>query len=241
MTSPTEATKTRLNRAVADGSGVGRRQADEMIADGRIKVNGVVCLAHGTKVGQEDELQLDGRILVRPASDEYWLFHKPIDVECSFLPHAGYGGLEDWVIRNPGIRYGGRLDRNSEGLLLLSTDGTWLNRLTHPSGGWEKKYTLEVRGLDANVVAEAPSEVEESEELLEKGSWVQTGTWPADIWEVILHQGRKRHIRRLVQHWGGHVVRLQRTAVGPFVLGDLTAGEARQLSREEAYRPLPSV
>ncbi len=230
----------RINKLLAKQCGVGRRKADTWIAEGRVLINGTVA-AMGDKARIGDAITVDGQVLDwTPATqieNVYIMYNKPAGVECTFdSSQAGAiqgktrRDLSAWLQQYPAIRYAGRLDVNSEGLLLLSTDGAWINQITHPSFSCVKTYTVRT-----HLLSEIPGQRTKTIYSDELG-WVQTGVWELDAeddniqwWTVKLEQGMNRQIRRIAQHFGGNVVKLRRICVGPYELGTLRSGASLQL------------
>jgi len=203
---------------------------------GRVTVNGTVVTELGTKVRPgEDRVELDGTP-VGIAETRWLAFHKPPGVLTTKSdPHGGstiYDVLPDDA---SGLRYVGRLDRDAEGLLLLTNDGDLANALQHPSNGVEREYWLEVAGtvskdtvrrILAGVVLDDGPARPCGVKLLEAGPVRSTLT-------LVLTEGRKREVRRLMSTVGHPVLRLRRVRFGPIVLGDLAVGEWKALSGSE--------
>lgn len=218
--------------------GVGRRVADTAIQAGEIIVDGVLCQDLSTRIVPGATLMWHGRsrTLALPEA-QYWLWYKPRGVECTFSPldttGTGLPNLDPWLQKDAAMRYGGRLDVESEGLLLLSTDGRWLDALTHPSRGFTKRYEV--------TLDHANPGLQDDRELVETDlGQISKGRWrPLDQdfvrWEVFLQDGQNRHIRRVAEAYGSTVWRLLRTHVGPFGLESLDPGASRQLSSGDAW------
>lgn len=244
----------RLQRYLAQAGVASRRKCEDLIAAGLVTVNGEVTTAAGTTVEPgSDRVTLRGHI-VRPrfpeATDGSWLatlLNKPGGVLTSRGDPHGGRTVYDFVSEPPGRRliYVGRLDRDTEGLLLFTTHGELAHRLMHPRWGVERTYQAEVLGpLDeARLEAVARRGV-----VLADG---RTGPFRARIlarrggdWrqvEIILAEGRKREVRRIVRALGGTVERLIRTRYAFLTLAGLGAGESRPLERAETERLLALV
>lgn len=225
----------RLQKILADAGVASRRAAEALIAAGRVSVNGCIVATLGTKANPErDDIRVDGRPLARAAPPVYLALNKPAGYVSTASDERGRPTVLDLVRDVPARLYPvGRLDRDSEGLLLLTNDGDLALRLTHPRYGVEKEYAvlldreprpealgLLATGIDLDGRRTAPARVRRLERA------------PAGVWIAIaLHEGRKRQIRRMCAALGLHVLRLIRVRIGPVRLGTLPPG---------AYRPLTS-
>jgi 23S rRNA pseudouridine2605 synthase len=221
----------RLNRYVAAGSSLSRRAADEAIEAGRVRVNGEPGQL-GMLVKQADQVTLDSRILTLPLERQYVMLNKPVGYVTSrarqgstptiyqLLPHQ-YHLLQPV----------GRLDKDSSGLLLLTDDGDWAQRLSHPSFSKRKVYQLT---LDRPITAADAARLEAGVELDDGLSQVTVlSRAGADI-TVALSEGRNRQLRRTFEALGYQVRRLHRTDFGPYQLGDLPMGEVAAVAAEAA-------
>jgi 23S rRNA pseudouridine2605 synthase len=230
-------TEERLQKVLARAGVSSRRKAEELIVAGRVAVNGRVVRELGAKVDAErDSVALDGRPLGREGP-EHWLLHKPVGVITTVEDPWGRPTARSLVPTAARVYPVGRLDADSSGLLLFTNDGELAHRLTHPRHGHEKEYRVRVAGrptaetlrrlrrgvvLDGRVTA--PSELR----LLEPTA---DGTWLA----VVLREGRKRQIRRMLDGVGHPVLELIRLRMGPIALGDLAPGQARRLTPAEVH------
>ncbi|MFH0799199.1 MAG: pseudouridine synthase [Pseudomonadota bacterium] len=227
----------RLARMIALSSELSRRAAEAAIAAGRVTVGGEAATKQGTTVDPaKDRICLDGRELRLAARRHYLAFYKPLhvlvtksDPQCR---PTIWDHLEEW---KKGVNSVGRLDFDSEGLILLSDDGDFINRLTHPRHEVWKIYRVRIKGAPTN------------EELnrLRSGLKLKDGmTLPARVKridhgdsnaliEIGIREGRNRQVRRMFDELGFPVIRLKRTSVGPIVLGRLKPGEWRHLKGEE--------
>ncbi len=225
----------RLQRALARAGIGSRRASEELIRAGRVKVNGRVA-ALGDKVDPAQDLVTvnGGRVVVNPGL-RYFAFHKPAGVTTTLRDlHAGTD-LSAFLPEGPRVVPVGRLDRDTEGLLLLTNDGELANRLMHPSFGVEKEYLAEVEG--------SPTERQLSR--LRRGVELQDGRAIAltartagrsrgrGAVRLVMGEGRKREVRRLLAAVGLPVRRLIRVRVGSVRLGSLKAGVVRELSPDE--------
>ena len=225
----------RLHRALARAGLASRRKAEVLIGEGRVRVNGVI--AH---IGQgidpdADQVEVDGRRVKLGAVPEVWIvLNKPAGVMTTRSDPQGRRTVFELVQDVPGLVYVGRLDLETEGVLLLTTDGDAANRLTHPRAGIERVYVATVTG-DAKAAAERARRgvMLHDGPVLPKRVSVRPagdGTWE---FEVVIAEGRKREVRRLCKEVGLRVERLVRTSFGPVQLGSLPLGRTRALSGRE--------
>ena len=227
----------RLHRALARAGLASRRRAELLIGEGRVRVNG--NLAH---IGQgidpaTDVVEVDGkRVNVRAVPSTWIVLHKPAGVMTTRSDPQRRRTVFDLVNDVPGLVYVGRLDLETEGVLLLTTDGDAANRLTHPRAGIERVYEATVTG-DAREAAERARRgvMLHDGPVLPKRVTARpaaggTGKWS---FEVVIAEGRKREVRRLCRELGLRVERLVRKAFGPVSLGDLPVGTTRALTGKE--------
>jgi 23S rRNA pseudouridine2605 synthase len=226
----------RLNKLLAHAGVASRRQCEALIRAGRVAVDGEVVRDLGTKVDPaKQRISVDGQP-IRAERPVYWLVHKPRGYLCTNRDPARRPLAIDLVPQvSQRVYTVGRLDEDSEGLLLLTNDGDLANRLMHPRYGVEKTYLVQVAG--------SPTP-EELQKLL-SGVWLSEGhvrakrvkrlkKQGASTWlRIVLNEGKNREIRRMLARLGHKVMRLQRIAIGPVGLGDLRSGRARRLSGPE--------
>ena len=228
----------RLNLVLARAGLASRRAADRLIAEGRIRVNGSVVTALGTRVDpEEDRVTVDGRALpAAPRRHTYLMLNKPRGCVTTLSDPEGrptvLGLLRGVTVRVFPV---GRLDYQSEGLLLLTDDGELARALMHPSSGVTKTYRAKVRGVpEVDSLARLargvrvdgrPTQPAQVSLLRRTGStaWV----------ELVLHEGRKRQVRRMLEAIGHPVQRLRRTRYDGLELGSLPAGRFRPLTARE--------
>ncbi|HVA23719.1 MAG TPA: pseudouridine synthase, partial [Chloroflexota bacterium] len=212
-----------------------RREAERLISQGRVKVNGAVVTQLGaTATLEDDAVEVDGARIARPETLEYHLLNKPVGVVTTVRdPQRRPTVLS--LLRGVRARVYpvGRLDADSEGLLLLTNDGDLAHRLTHPRFGVEKEYTVDLavpasrqqldrirQGIDSQGEQLRPRRIE-----LEAGECSRV--------VVVLAEGKKREVRRMFEAVGKQVVRLRRVRFGSLRLGDLPPGQHRPLTKEE--------
>ncbi len=233
-------TGLRLSKLLAQAGLASRRGADEMIAAGRVSVDGTVVERLGTRVDPATaEVAVDGlRVKVR---DDlvYLALNKPTDVLSAMSDDRGRRTLADFVSTwsAEGIRlfHVGRLDADTEGLLLLTNDGPLAHRLAHPSFGVQKTYLAEVSGTierDLGRRLQAGVDLEDGPVRVDAFRVVERTAGGALV-EVVLHEGRNRIVRRLLDAVGHPVRRLVRTQFGPVHLGGQRSGTTRELTQRE--------
>ena len=210
----------RLNKIIADSGVTSRRGADELIESGRVSVNGLVIRELGSKFDPDlVQVMVDGETITRSLSKSYLVLHKPKGVLSTMFDPEGR------------LFHVGRLDKDSEGLILLTNDGDLTFRATHPSFGLEKTYIIEFDGaLPQGVDKTLLKGVELEDGMGRVLSFRQIS--PRWI-EVSIHEGRYHIIRRLMEAVGVDVLRLIRTKFGPISLGDTPEGRWRDLNSTE--------
>ena len=223
----------RLNKIVADSGVTSRRGADALIESGRVSVDGIVIRELGSKFDPEKtHVMVDGETITRTMSKSYLVLHKPRGVLSTMFDPEGRPSLADFIdLRKERLFHVGRLDKDSEGLILLTNDGDLTFRATHPSFGLEKTYIIEFDGTLPQGV----------DKVLLKGVELEDGMGRvlsfrqiSPRWiEVSIHEGRYHIIRRLMEAVGVDVLRLIRTKFGPISLGDTPEGRWRDLNSTE--------
>jgi 23S rRNA pseudouridine2605 synthase len=223
----------RLNKIIADSGVTSRRGADELIESGRVSVDGLVIRELGSKFDPDIvQVMVDGETIIRSLSKSYLVLHKPKGVLSTMFDPEGRPSLDDFIdLRKERLFHVGRLDKDSEGLILLTNDGDLTFRATHPSFGLEKTYIIEFDGALPQGV----------DKILLKGVELEDGMGRvlsfrqiSPRWiEVSIHEGRYHIIRRLMEAVGVHVLRLIRTKFGPISLGDTPEGRWRDLNSTE--------
>ena len=225
----------RLNKIIADAGITSRRGADELIADGRVTVDGRPIRELGAKIDPEKhEVAVDGETIRRSLTKSYLVLHKPKGVLSTMYDPEGRPSLADFIdLRKERLFHVGRLDKDSEGLILLTNDGDLTFRATHPSFGLEKTYIIEFEGrLETGVDKVLLKGVELEDGMGRVLSFKQL----SQNWiEVKIHEGRYHIIRRLMEAVGVEVLRLIRTNFGPISLGDTPEGRWRDLNEQELF------
>ncbi|AZZ39233.1 pseudouridine synthase [Acidipropionibacterium jensenii] len=228
----------RLQKVLAQAGVASRRAAEEMIDEGRVEVNGEIVIVQGRRVDPEhDEIRVDGSRIPTARRHLYYVLNKPRGVVSTMDDPDGRACLADLegVPNHERLFHVGRLDTETEGLILLTNDGEFAHRMTHPSYKVLKSYLAEVEGfVDDKVIRR-----------LTKGLTLEDGPVHPDsvrlvqasemksLVEISLHEGRNRIVRRMMDSVAHPVRRLSRTAIGPVRVGRLGVGDMRPLSREE--------
>jgi len=226
----------RLQKYLADAGIASRRACETLIAEGRVRVNGVVA-SLGATVEAGDEVMLDGKAVSAEQERIVILFYKPRGVVCTSDDPEGRRTVQEFFRGIPQRLYNvGRLDLNSEGLLLMSNDGELANRLMHPRYGVSKTYYVVCDGkVTASEIAQLTNGV-----LLDDGmtapakiEHVRTTQRGDTSFLITIHEGRNRQVRRMAEAVGHRTLRLKRERFGTLQLGDLKPGEWRYLTKEE--------
>jgi 23S rRNA pseudouridine2605 synthase len=227
---------TRINAFLAAAGLASRRGAERLVAEGRVTLNGAVVRDLATRVDPaSDRVECDGRPVAH-ARRRYALVNKPAGYACTrHDPHSRRTVYDLLPADLHTLAHAGRLDVESEGMLLLSDDGEWLNRVTHPRHGTRKEYEVEVRGVpNKDALSRALAGVESRGETLRLEAAAVLGAREGRaLLSVRLREGRNREIRRLFGALQHEVLRLIRVAIGGLRLGALKPGTWRWLTPEE--------
>ena len=231
-------TLVRLQKVLADAGIASRRASEQLIVDGRVSVDGIQILELGTKIDPEiSKVEVDGESISMKKTKVYLAFHKPVGVLSTMSDPDGRPSLGDYFKnRNERLFHVGRLDRDSEGLILLTNDGDLAHRATHPSYGMVKKYLVEIEGVlskeQISQILQGISlddglaralEIKTIREVNPKHSWV----------EISIHEGRYHIVRRIFEHFELPVLRLIRTDFGSIALAETGVGRYRKLNEVE--------
>jgi len=224
----------RIQRALARAGVLSRRKAEELVANGRVTVNGVLAQVGQSVDPTKDVILVDGTRIDAPSPLEWFVLHKPAGVITSRNDPEGRKTVFDLVPKRPGLTYVGRLDFLTEGVLLLTTDGAAAHRLTHPSRRLERTYVASVLG-DAEGATEQARFGVELEDGLVRPKAFRAEKLGRNRWEltITIAEGRNREIRRFCEALGLQVDRLVRVKFGPVELGDLPVGKVRSLTKAE--------
>jgi 23S rRNA pseudouridine2605 synthase len=225
----------RIQRALARSGVASRRKAEELIAAGRVTVNGSVAAIGQTVNPATDAIMVDGKRIAAPPPVATWIvFNKPLGVMSTKSDPEGRKTVFDYMPEIPGLTYVGRLDFLTEGLLLLTTDGAAAHAMTHPSREVERVYVATVTG-DATDAADQAMDGVELEDGLAVAKRARAVKIGRDRWELelVLTEGKKHEVRRMCAKMGLAVERLVRTKYGPITLGDLPSAAQRPLTPKE--------
>jgi 23S rRNA pseudouridine2605 synthase len=229
----------RIQKILSKCGVASRRRAEEMIIEGLVTVNGAPATIGMKADLEKDHIKVRGKLLNRVEAVVYLLFHKPVKCLTAMDDPEGRPTVKDFLKRIKSMVFPvGRLDYNSEGLLILTNDGELTHQILHPRHKIPKTYLIKIDGVLA---------VEDIRKL-EKGIRLEDGlTAPAKVrrvkktkansWiEIIIHEGRKRQIRRMLERVGHPVIKLIRTRINGLELGDLKPGEYRHMTPEEVKK-----
>lgn len=226
----------RLAKRMARAGLCSRREAEAWITAGIVKVNGKVVNSPALNVTEEDVIVVDGQQVVEKEPTRLWLYHKPAGLMTTHKDPEGRPTVFSTLPKDmPRVISVGRLDLNSEGLLLLTNDGALARKLELPSNGWIRKYRVRAYGnitpamlaqMKKGVMAEGVNygSVEAMVDSKQGGnSWLT----------VSLKEGKNREIRKIFEHFDCKVSRLLRISYGPFILGKLERGEVKEVPKKQ--------
>jgi len=222
----------RIAKVIARAGICSRRDAEKLIAEGRVSVNGEVATTPAIRIGPDQVVSVDGKPLTEPERTRLWRYHKPAGLVTTHRDPQGRGTVFQNLPKHmPRVVSVGRLDFNSEGLLLLTNDGALARQLELPAAGWTRKYRVRLFGKIA----------QKDFEKLAEGvtiAGVKYGPVIADLersrgmysWaSVSLQEGKNREVKRLMESIGLKVARLIRVQYGPFHLGQLGEGAVEEI------------
>lgn len=228
----------RLQKFLAQAGVASRRASEELIKQGRVSVNGVVVTDMGSSVGEDDIVTFDDRVISGRVDNEkiYVLLNKPVGYVSTAKDQFGRPTVVDLVKDIKSRLYPvGRLDYDTSGLIILTNDGEFTYRLTHPKHEIDKTYVAEVSGIPGEAV------IKRFEKGLEIEDYI---TSPAKLsilkikennalLQVTIHEGKNRQVRKMCEAIGHKVLSLKRISIGPIALKDLPEGKWRRLTKEE--------
>ncbi len=226
----------RIHRALARAGIASRREAERMILQGRITVNGRPATIGLSVDPERDRVQVDSKDVELALPETVWMvLNKPAGVVTTRKDPQGRRTVFDLVPPAPGLTYVGRLDYLTEGVVLLTNDGQAAHQLAHPSSQVERVYLATVTGGNVASAAEQAREGVELDDGVVRARWVNVHPLGSRRWnlEIALAEGRNREVRRLCQALGLAVERLVRIRFGPVELGKLEAGQSRKLTQRE--------
>lgn len=225
----------RLNKYLADCGVCSRREADKLIEEGRVLVNGQVA-GMGCQVEETDKVTVNGKVLTGKNASVVLAFYKPIGVTCTEKDKHAEKIVNDYIKYPIRVTYAGRLDKESEGLLLLTNDGKLIDAMMRGANGHEKEYVVKV---NKEITEDFLKKMRAGVYLKELS--VQTRSCKVDrigkyTFRIILTQGLNRQIRRMCKELGYNVMQLKRERVMNIKLGKLTPGGYRKVTGEELER-----
>jgi pseudouridine synthase len=232
-----DAQGVRLQRVLAAAGLGSRRACEQLIEEGRVEVDGKKVVVQGMRVDPKKAvIKVDGLRIASAPDHVYLVLNKPKGVVSTMSDPEGRPSRQEYVgDREARLFHVGRLDQDTEGLILLTNDGDLAHRLSHPSFGVEKTYLAEVTGPVARDVGKRLKQgVELEDGLVQVDSFRLVSQVGSRVMvEVKLHEGRKHVVRRMLTEVGHPVTQLVRTDLGPISLGNLKPGKQRKLSQQE--------
>jgi 23S rRNA pseudouridine2605 synthase len=238
LVEPDEEGLVRLHKLLARSGVASRRKCEELMLEGEVTVDGEVVTRLGTKVDPLTAvIRVSGRRLPPASPHVYLVLYKPTGVVSTMSDPQGRPTISDLVADRPEwLFHVGRLDTDTAGLLLLTNDGEFAQRMAHPSYEVDKTYVAEVDGRVSKTTVEqllAGVELDDGPVTVSAARVVGQGVQDRSIIELVIHEGRNRIVRRLLDHLGHPVRKLTRIAIGPVQLTGLKAGELRDLTNDE--------
>ena len=227
----------RLQKVIANLGYTSRRKAEELILDGKVKVNGEIITSLGTKVKLSDTIEVENTILDNNKDYEYYLLNKPREVISSVHDDLGRKTVVDLIVSNQRIYPIGRLDYDTTGAIVLTNDGFLANKLMHPSSNIEKKYVAKVSGIlsgyeikclrdgiiiDGKKTAKCRVNLKKYDRKTNKS-----------IVELVIHEGKNHQIKKMFEAIGHDVIKLKREKYANLDLANLHPGEYRKLTNKE--------
>ena len=227
-----------LTKFLSTAGVASRRRSADLIKTGHVTLNGVVETNPGARVTGKDKVTCDGRIVSTPRKRHYIMLHKPRGYVCTNNDDHAAKKAVDLIKLKDGARIfsAGRLDKNSEGLILFSDDGDFVEQLTHPRHGIEKTYEVSTdRPLTQDDISRMLKGIPNAGDLLKA---LAVRTLSPTKYQLVLGEGKNREIRRMMDALGHSTNRLKRVAVGRLTLRGLDVGEWRELTKEECLLAL---
>lgn len=221
----------RINKYIADAGICSRRNADKLIEEGKVTVNGEIATS-GMKVTKADAVTVDGKPIKGADAKVYLLFNKPVGIVCT-ADKKEKNNIIDYIHYQTRLMYAGRLDKDSEGLMLMTNDGDLIDALMRARYAHEKEYIVEVKSkIDKNFIYELRNGVY-LEELDVTTRKCKASLINSNSFRIILTEGHNRQIRRMCEALGNEVLSLRRVRIVNLLLSDLAVGKYRNLTREE--------
>lgn len=226
----------RLQKVIAESGLTSRRKAEELIKEGKVKVNGIITKELGVKVSSSDEIEVNNKILEKEEK-EYYLLNKPRGVITSTKDDKERKTVVDLINTNSRIYPVGRLDYDTTGVLLLTNDGEFANIIMHPASQIDKVYLAKLEGI---IKGEQINKLKDGimlDDMLVKASRVKLKKINKEsntcMVEITIHEGKNHQVKRMFESVGYHVEKLNRKRVGIFTLSNLKSGEYRKLTPKE--------
>lgn len=237
--------KIRLNKYLAEAGVASRRHADDLIVNGKVKINGEIIKELGTKIDPDIDKVEVGESLIKPSHQlVYWALNKPKGIVSTAQDEIGRKKVTDFVPASPRVYPIGRLDAESEGLIILTNDGELTQKLTHPSFQHEKEYQVIAKSLKLKA-----KNSEEIKKLFLNGLQIDghlmkvdsiefqdsTSSFPFLTFRLVLHTGYNRQIRKMCAKIGLGVLKLERIRIGKLCLANLNIkpGEYKPITKEQ--------
>lgn len=219
----------RINKAISSSGYCSRRQADALVESERVTINGKLAVL-GDRVTEEDTIAIDGKPIREESQDIYLILNKPVGITCTTDTRV-LGNVIDFINYPKRIFHVGRLDKPSEGLLLLTNDGDIVNKILRAEYEHEKEYIVRVdRPITSSFIQKMSAGVPILDTVTKRCKVEQISRY---TFRIILKQGLNRQIRRMCEHFNYNVEALQRVRLMHIELGDLPIGEWRYLTKEE--------
>ena len=213
----------RINKYLALNLNISRREADKLIQNKQIKINGINAEL-GQIIKEEDVLTYKNEIISTITKHRYYKFYKPKNYISSRTSQGNGKTIYD-LIKNKNLKYSGRLDKDSEGLMLLSTDGIWLNDNSHPSKEIDKEYIVNTETPNIDLT-KFKKTITDNKETLNIYSIVKKSE---KEYHVVLKTGKNREIRRIFEYNNIKITNLKRTSIGKYTLGNMNIGEIKEI------------
>ncbi|MDX1974713.1 MAG: pseudouridine synthase [Rickettsiales bacterium] len=229
-------TQERIAKRMARAGLCSRREAEAWILEGKVRVNGKRITSPALNVSDADDINVNGKPLTLKEETRLWLYHKPVGLITTHKDPQGRPTVFDQLPKSmPRVISIGRLDLNSEGLLLLTNDGVLARKLEHPSSAWIRRYRVRVYGKITEKMMEDIREGVVVEGIHYHGAEIEkeSKTGRDNQWFMMaIREGKNREIRKIFEHFGCQVNRLIRQSYGPFQLGSLPRGEVKEVTKK---------
>ena len=233
----------KLQKIIAAAGICSRRRAEELISAGRVEVNGFVAMLGDRADAQTDAITLDGQPISAQNELVYYILHKPTAVVTSMKDEKGRPDLRRYTAGVDSRLFPvGRLDMDSSGLLIMTNDGDFANRVAHPSREIVKAYRVRVSGFTQAALAQLSEPIELDGETVQADyvRLISRGNNYARLL-IGIHQGKNRQVRRMCAACGMNLTELKRVAVGALLLGDIAPGAFVRIDRETAERVFETI